>query len=88
MSLSTRRARSGRAGTTRRKGKGPGALGMLRSAAGRLAGGRAPAGARARRRRGITATELRGFNKVSGMLGRWGMAPRKMRGARRVTKRR
>ncbi len=87
MSLSQRRARSGRAGTTRRRGRGPGAVGMLRSAVGGL-GGRAGARGRRPRRRGITATELRGFNKVSGMLGRWGMAPRKMRGARRVTKRR
>ena len=86
MSLSQRRARSGRAGTTRRRGKGPGALGMLKRGASMLGRGRARAGVR--RRRGITATELRGFNKVSGMLGRWGMAPRKMRGARLKAKRR
>ena len=88
MSLSQRRARSGRAGTPRRRGKGPGALGMLKRGAGMLGRGRARAPGGVRRRRGITATELRGFNKVSGMLGRWGMAPRKMRGARLKTKRR
>lgn len=30
--------------------------------------------------RGITATELRGFNKVAGLLHRVGMVPRKTRG--------
>lgn len=35
-----------------------------------------------RRRRGISAFELRGFRKISHMLGHWGMVPRGMRGAR------
>jgi hypothetical protein len=60
---------------------------MLKRGAAQLGRGRARGGG-VRRRRGITATELRGFNKVSGMLGRWGMAPRKMRGARLKAKRR
>lgn len=33
-----------------------------------------------RKARGITATELRGFNKVAGLLHRVGMVPRKTRG--------
>jgi hypothetical protein len=33
-----------------------------------------------RKGRGITATELRGFNKVAGLLHRVGMVPRKARG--------
>lgn len=33
-----------------------------------------------RKGRGITATELRGFNKVAGLLHRVGMVPRKTRG--------
>lgn len=36
-----------------------------------------------RKSRGITATELRGFNKVAGLLHRVGMVPRKTRGYRK-----
>lgn len=84
MSMTRNRSRT----AAPRRGKRPGRLGgALRSAAGMLGGARPGARGRKRRGRGITATELRGFNKVSGLLGRWGMAPRKMRGARKVSKR-
>lgn len=84
MSMTRSRSRT----SAKRSGKRPGRLGAtLRGAAGLVGGrGRARGGVR-RRGRGITATEMRGFNKISRMLGRWGMAPRKMRGAR-PTKRR
>jgi len=39
-----------------------------------------PIFARRRRRRGITATELRGFKKVTSLLHRVGMTPRGLRG--------
>lgn len=49
-----------------------------------LGGGGGGAGASGgwtrRKARGITATELRGFNKVAGLLHRVGMVPRKTRG--------
>lgn len=55
------------------------------AAAKMLGGGGGGAGASGaygfrRKSRGITATELRGFNKVAGLLHRVGMVPRKTRG--------
>ena len=89
MSLAQSRAR-GRAGApgARRKGKRPGVLGRAaRGAAGLLGRGRGGRGG-PRRRRGITGTELRGFNRVATLLSKFGMVPRKLRGARMVRKRR
>ena len=81
MSMTRNRSRT----SAKRRGQKPGRPGSaLRGAAGMIGGRGRPR----RRGRGITATELRGFNKVSGLLGRWGMAPRKMRGARKAPKRR
>lgn len=60
---------------------------------GRMAGGlmkgRGRGRMRGRRRsKGITGTELRGFNRVSRLLGKFGMVPRKLRGARAPFKKR
>jgi len=46
------------------------------------------AGIGRRPRRGITYAQIKGFSRISGMLSKWGMVPRKMRGAkkRRVCK--
>ncbi len=89
MSMAQQRARmrSGRARAgARRRGRGPGSTGIggqLVSAGRRAFGGRAGLRGRARRR-GITGTELRGFNRVSRLLGKFGMVPRRLRGARLV----
>ena len=68
----------------------PGAISRGLRSLGRSAVRRGARGGRAgvRRGRGISKTELRGFNKVSRMLARFGMVPRKMRGAKihRTTK--
>ncbi len=89
MSMAQQRARMragrGRAGA-RRRGRGPGSTGIggqLVSAGRRALGGRAALRGRGRRR-GITGTELRGFNRVSRLLGKFGMVPRKLRGARPI----
>jgi hypothetical protein len=72
MSAAIPRANKGRPGK-------PGALGRLAAGArGRLGRGR---GMPHRRRRGISATELRGFRKVVRLLARVGMTPKKLRGA-------
>lgn len=74
---------------SRGRGGRPGALGRGVRAAGRAAGSMLgiPSGAAGGRRRrsrgrGITSRELRGFNKVAGLLAKFGMVPRKMKGAR------
>lgn len=79
-------------GGAQRRGRGPGGLGKLAAAGGRVLG--LGGGGHGRKRRfgrrghGITKTELRGFNRVSGMLAKWGMVPRKMRGAHVVRRKR
>lgn len=61
----------------------PGAIGgVARAIGGAIGRRRLPPGMRRHRRHGISAAELRGFNKLSRMLARFGMVPRKMRGAR------
>lgn len=72
---------------TRGAGGRPGAIGRGIRAGGRAIGGMlgraVPAGGMRRRRgRGISARELRGFNKVARLLSKFGMVPRKMKGAR------
>jgi hypothetical protein len=69
------------AGRPVRSGKGPGVL----ARAGRFARGRGGGGMRRHRRRGISATELRGFRKVVGLLRKVGMVPK---GTRRAPPRR
>ncbi len=89
MSLASRRRQRG---AVRRRGRGPGAIGRGIDIGRGILGGvpRRRPGARFARRRakGITATELRGFRKVSGLLGRLGMVPRRLRGARPMKPRR
>jgi len=83
-------ARSGQRGATRRQGKKPGRIGIggiARAGAGMLRGGKRGR-MRRRRSKGITGTELRGFNRVSRLLGKFGMVPRKLRGARAPFKKR
>ena len=84
MSMTRNRSRT----SAKRRGQKPGRLGSALGVAAGFMGGGGGGGRPRRGGRGITATELRGFNKVSGLLGRWGMAPRKMRGARKAPKRR
>lgn len=57
-------------------GAGYAAAAKLMGSGGGASGSWAPR----RKGRGITATELRGFNKVAGLLHRVGMVPRKTRG--------
>jgi hypothetical protein len=83
MSIAAGRARIGR--STRRGSTRPGLLGRAAGAVGgalRARGG--AAGMRRRRGRGITSRELRGFRKVSNLLARVGMVPKRLgrRGAR------
>jgi hypothetical protein len=73
-------------GSSRGPGGRPGAIGRGVKALGRagmnILGAPRGAGGRRRRGRGITSRELRGFNKVARLLSKFGMVPRKMRGAR------
>lgn len=85
MSLASRRRQRG---STKRRGKSPGSLGGLVRRGANVLGGRRGGRVMPRRGRGITKTELRGFNRVSGLLAKWGMVPRKMRGARPPRRRR
>lgn len=41
---------------------------------------------RRRRNRGISYAQLKGFQRVSGLMGKWGMVPRKMSGAKPARK--
>lgn len=80
-------ARAGQRGATRRAGKKPGRVGVggaIGRIGGQLLGGAGGRRRRPRRRRakGISGSELRGFNRVSRLLGKFGMVPRKLRGAR------
>jgi hypothetical protein len=76
----------GRGMTSRGPGGRPGAVGrglggLARRGAGMLGRG----GMKRRRRgRGITGAQLRGFNRVAGLLAKFGMVPKKLgrRGAR------
>lgn len=80
MSLTRSRQR----GAKRRTGRAPGrtsASGLISQGRRLLSGPRGRAMGR-RRSRGISGAELRGFNRVSRLLGNFGMVPRKMRGAR------
>lgn len=81
-------ARSGQRGATRRRGAKPGRIGTLvrhgtRALSGIQGGRMRP---KFRKSKGITGTELRGFNRVSRLLGKFGMVPRKLRGARLARK--
>jgi hypothetical protein len=71
------RGRGGRPGSIGRGllGKGVGLIGGLRGKAMR---------SKRRGRRGITGAQLRGFNRVAGLLAKFGMVPKKLgrRGAR------
>ncbi len=64
------------------RGGRPGRLGGAVRAGARMAGQLRARGARVfrRHRRGISATELRGFRKVVGLLRRLGMVPKHLRG--------
>jgi hypothetical protein len=78
-----RLGRSSRAGSSR-----PGVVGRAISAGGRIARGLSRgrgrgAMGRARRARGITARELRGFRKVTRLLRSVGMRPKGLGGHRR-----
>lgn len=80
MSLASRRRQRG---STKRRGRPPGRLGSAIDVGLGMVGGRKrPGRFRKGRGRGITASELRGFRKLVRLLGQFGMAPRKMRGAR------
>lgn len=71
-----------------RRGSPPGIISRGARAAGRMIGGAAAPGRRRMRfgrRRGITATELRGFNRVTRLLRKVGMVPK---GTRRAYTRR
>lgn len=87
MSMSSRmRSRGG----SRRKGRGPGALGLAGGLIKRGLRGRGkgrPSGRRGRAK-GISGTELRGFRRVAGLLGKLGMVPRKLKGARPMRRKR
>lgn len=77
---SSRAGRSTRAGSTR-----PGMIGRLGRAAIGAVGRRLPRGMKRRPRgRGISSRELRGFRKVTNLLARFGMVPKRLgrRGAR------
>jgi hypothetical protein len=60
-------------------GSRPGVIGRGVSMARRLPRGRRAAAGFRRRHRGISATELRGFNKVARLLRRVGMVPKATR---------
>lgn len=86
------KARDKQRGSTRRRGRRPGRTGSGRTAGDYVQQGLDAIGGRGRgrgrgrmrrgRSRGITGTELRGFNRVSRLLGKFGMVPRKLKGAR------
>jgi len=72
-----------RAGPILRKVGAAAGLGAAFEVGSRIVGfdeGGQPIFGKKRRRRGITATELRGFRKVTGLLHRVGMTPRGLRG--------
>jgi hypothetical protein len=89
MSLVNRSAATsrtgGRPGATARSRTGSRVSGALSRIGGMARGAlRGRPGAHRRHRRGITAAQIRGFNRVSSMLARFGMVPKKLgrRGAR------
>lgn len=87
MSLATRRASKG---GSRRRGKGPGTIGRIGGFVkkGLRGAGARPSRMRRGRAKGISGTELRGFRRVAGLLGRLGMVPRKLKGARPMRRKR
>jgi hypothetical protein len=85
--LTGRKRHAGAAPGRTRMSRGPrgGRLGRVAGAVGGLLPGGRARGFRFHRRRGITATELRGFRKVTGLLRRVGMVPKGLRRAPRRT---
>jgi hypothetical protein len=84
--LTGRKRHAGAAPGRTRMSRGPGRVSRVAGAvSGLLPGGRRGRGFRFHRRRGITATELRGFRKVTGLLRRVGMVPKGLRRAPRRT---